>query len=494
LFPSHVPKLPSPIALWPPLYPAAIAGVSKLGVDLVVASRMVSILAFGVSVGLVWLLGSALFGPAVGAITALLLMAWPPVTDIAAMALSESLFAMLVLVSVLLTVPVMRDRRLSIRTALAAAGGGIAMAGAALTRYPGIAFIVVGAAALLFGLPRRPWKERRAVTLVWFLAASVPVAVLFLRNWLVTGTLAGGGRLPAESGVIFHTMYAAKTIVLDGSKLLWRIAIVPEALGLDSRRIAPGMLGAAGLLLFGFIRSGQIRRVLTEALRVPMASPEGRFTLVIGIGYWAVMVIVRSLTLFEPLNTRMMMPAYPLVLLIAVAVLAAVMEGLGLSRKVLAWTVATLFVGSMAMAVLPRNVSAGAPSLGPAPPPVWVQWVAMHTPPHTPIVGNRSADFNFYLQRPAYSFQVFAVYRTGNRFDRDCRQISRHLSALHWEHAYLILHAEDGEFGADVMGRRYGATIARLLRGEISLPVRLVARDPQFVAYEMLGLPWECHD
>jgi hypothetical protein len=223
-----------------------------------------------------------------------------------------------------------------------------------------------------------------------------------------------------------------------------------------------------------------------------VASSESRFVVGIGIGYWAAMLLIRSVTAFELLNTRMMMPAYPLVLMSVIAILLTLAEHLGLSRRLLMNLVAVLFVGSLAVVGAPRSAAAGGPRLHPGPPPVWVEWAAAHTPAGAPIVGNRTAEFNFYLQRPTYSFQVFAVYRTGNRFDRDCQLISKHLSMLDWNHVYFILHAEDGEFDPSDMGRRYGPTIEKLLKGDTPLPLRLITRQAEFAAYEINGLQWNC--
>lgn len=188
------------------------------------------------------------------------------------------------------------------------------------------------------------------------------------------------------------------------------------------------------------------------------------------------------------------MPAYPLVLVGAVAFLTAFIDKVRPSaRKFLTWTVVSLCMGSLVIVALPRSLSAGGPRLSPGPAPVWVSWVEAHTPPNAPIVGNTPFDYNFYLQRPVYSFQVYAVYGTGRRFDRDCRLISNHLVDLGWKHAYLVLHAEDGRFDADLMGQRYGVMIERLLNGERSLPVLPIARYPEFAVYEILDVHWVCN-
>jgi hypothetical protein len=491
-FPSHVPRVPSPISLWPPLYPAAIAAVSGLGMSAVIAARVVSIAAFGASVGLTWRVGSAVFGGGVGAAAALLLVAWPAMTETAAMALSENLFVMLVLLSVAGCLGLLHEGR-EPQAYARALWAGLAMAGAALTRYPGIALVPIGAAALVLNGPGRPRAARLRIAAVWSAAAALPPALLLLRNRMVTGAFFGVGRPPAEGTPIGHAVFAAKTIVVDGSKLLWRLAIAPEALGWGYGAMVLAALAGAALLTASGVRSAAVRARLTQALRAPAASREGRFLLVMGLGYWAAMLAARSVTSFEPLNTRMLMPGYPLVLVAVAGIVDAFTgSGAGTRRRPLAWITAALVAGSLTLVMLPRSVAAGGPRLRPAPPPAWVTWVAGHTPDGAPILGNLAYDFNFYLERPAYVFQVFAVYRSGNRFDRDCRLISSHLVAMGWRQVYLVLHAEDGDFDHDLMGRRYGSTIRRLLDGEPALGARALARHPQFAVFELPAPPLRC--
>lgn len=495
LFPNYVPKLPSPVSLLPPLYPATIAGVSKLGIDVAVAARVVSILSFGLSVGLLWLLGSMIFGRSVGTISALLLSVWPPVTAMASMALTENLFVLFILSSVLISTWLMSRYQSPVRAYLLAAGGGLAMAGAGLTRYPGMALIPVGAVALLINLRGKSWRERLALPAVWVFFASVPTGLLLARNFIVTGALIGARGFPDNRGFAFHAIYAMKTLTLDGVRLIWRLAVVPEALGLNRRLLEFGVLGAIGLLCFTSLRNDQVRKSLFGAFRALVDTPGKRFIIVIAAGYWALMVVARSrIGGLELLNTRMMMPAYPLGLVGIVAFLDVFVTRMGFAttRQFLTWLVALLCGSAIATVVLPGSLSAGGPRLRPGLAPEWVNWVATNTAPDAPIVGNRPIEFNFYLRRPVLSFQIYGVYGTGNRFERDCKVIAEHIAALGWEHPYLILHAEDGRFDTEFMGRSYGATIEGLLKGAPSLPVRPIAHYPEFAVYEILDLAWKC--
>jgi len=491
-FPSHVPKFPSPIALWPPLYPAAIAGLLAAGVDAAIASRLVSLAAFGVTVGVLWLIGAEVFDEHVGTVAALLLMAWPVITGIAAMALSENLFIMCIAISVLLTARVLRDGAAAAHRGRLAAAGGLAMAGAALTRYPGLAVMAITAVFLLANLRGGSRRDRVRLVAIWSFFAGILPVLLLLRNRVVTGAFMGRGRPPDDQGAVYHIVFAAKTLVTDGLKLLWRLTVAPEALGVDSRAMIVAVMAGAVLLLVGLLRGPRVLRALREAGAVLRTAPAA-LVVVVGVGYWVVMIAIRSVTAFEPMNTRMLMPGYGFVLLGAVAVAMAFFDRVGLSRRLLVRVVAVAFAVSMIGVMVPRAVAAGGPRVAPDPAPVWVQWVAANTPAGSPIIGNRSTDFSFYLDRPAYSFQVFAVYRSGDRFDRDCALISRHLVLLGWNHAYLVLHSEDGEFDTDQMARRYGPTVGQLLRGlPTTLPVVPVARHPEFAVFRIQQPQWTC--
>ncbi len=493
--PYYAPRLPSPISLWPPLYPAAAAALSKLGIPMVGAARLVSILAFGLSVGLVWLLGSMVFNRTVGAISAALLSVWPPVTLIAGSALSESLFVLLVLLSVFVSLPLIRGRQAPLLWYATAAAGGLAMGGAALTRYVGLALILVGAAALVLNIHGKSLRERLATAAVWSACAGIPPVLFLIRNVLVTGSLIGAGRPPEERGVIYHTIYSVKAVGVDALRLLARVTILPEALGLNTRMLALVLLGIAGLFLVGLVRSHRLRGGVLSAVAAPFATPESRFVVSLAAGYWVAMIAAHGFMGFMALSTRMMMPAYPFLLVIAVAMVVALAEMIGPSaRRGLAWAAVLLCVGAVVGVIVPRSVAAGGPRLGPTPPPPWVAWVAANTPPNTPIVGNRGSDYNFYLERPVLSFAGYLDYRAGDRFDRDCRKLTSYLTALGWNHAYLVLRAEEGDsrLDADLMGRRYGKTIERLLKGELPLPVRPIAHQPEFIVYEISDLSWTC--
>ncbi len=253
------------------------------------------------------------------------------------------------------------------------------------------------------------------------------------------------------------------------------------------------VLVGIALVLFGIVRSRRVREAIVAAVAAPVATPEARFVAVVAFGYWAAMLAARSVMGFMALSTRMMMPVYPLLLIIGVAIVVGLVGAIGPSaRRALPWVVVALSLGATVGVIAPKSLALGGPRLRPDPPPPWVVWVATNTLPGAPIVGNGGFDYTFYLERPVLSFASYLEYRSGNRFERDCRMIARHLAQLGWRRPYLVLRAEEDGLDPDLMTRRYGPTIGGLLKGSPTLPARQVAREREFAVFEILGLDWSC--
>ena len=493
LAPYYPPKMPSPISFWPPLYPGAAAIVTKVGVPAPEATKLVSIGAFGLTVALIWGLGSAIFDRGVGTVAALLLAVWPPVARTAGMALSENLFVLWVVLCAVITIRLLRPQPTTIRVLQIAALGGLAMGAASLTRYASLALVPIGALGLLANLQGRTAKERLTIAAIWSVCATVPPVAFLVRNVVLTGALIGAGRPPDERGLFYHLAYAVKTVAADGLALLSRMLVLPELIGMNRRVVILVALAAAGALIYGVIRSDRVRAGARTALAGAVGTAERRFVLMLWAGFWAGMLIAHLTMGFMSLSTRMMMPGYPLALL-SLSGVVGLFVSVVVSRapRLLPWVIGGLCIAVVAGVVLPRAMAAGGPRLHPDAPPVWVKWVAANTPPGSPIVGNGGFDYTFYLDRPVVSFASFLEYRGGDRFDRDCRRIASTLTTLGWEHPYLILRAEDGGLDPHAMGRRYGRTIERLLLGEPTLPVRVVATFPEFIAYQVTSNAWNC--
>jgi len=378
LFTNSEPIVPTPLTTWPPLYPATIAVVHKLGISTVVAARIVPLVAFSLSVVLLWLIASMLFGRTVAWISALLLIIWPEMTRVAAMAWSESLFVLLLLAAVWATTRSLSQTSSGRRNLLLILGG-LAMGAAALTRYVGIVLIPVGGVLLILSLwTNRPRTDWLLGPVFWCLAACIPIGAWLLRNLLVAGNFTGERNL-SEVGPLFLAKIVLYRLADDAFALVGKLTILPDLLRLgtgfellEAKAVRIAILAIVVLALLMALRRNRVRRALADGLPTLWESQGKRFALGMGVGYLVAMVALRSVVgTADLLGGRMLMPSYPLLLVGVVAFFVVVASKLSPRLpRLLAGGVAVLSAIAIVGVMLPESLSAGAPTIGrPDPPP-----------------------------------------------------------------------------------------------------------------------------
>lgn len=293
----------------PPGYPAALAGLSRVtGIRPADVARGVGAGCAGIVVGLAalcvgrvtaspWLRGLVPFGVGLAM----------PMLVVCTMAWSEPLFMALVMaVLVLLSGPSRSPARIVLI--------GLLTAAAFLTRYAGAVLLpTVG----LTVLARRDlsWRER-GIRLALFAAVALgPIVLYVLRNREVSGTLLGY-RLPAAAGFTGQAVLAARAVVSwSGVGTLqshpWAALCALAGLG----------LALAGLGGKDAVRAGLLPHAVFVA------------------GYAAFLVWSSSRVLFDPIDTRLMAPIHPSLVVLAAGLLApeAARRPLGLAVLALLW-------------------------------------------------------------------------------------------------------------------------------------------------------------
>jgi 4-amino-4-deoxy-L-arabinose transferase-like glycosyltransferase len=166
-----------PTAEKPPLYPAVLAIPSALGLDSVQDQRAISCVMGAIAVVLIGLLARRIGGDRVGLIAAAIAAVYPPLVMLDASLRSESLYAPLIALCLLLAYR-LRDRP----RALGGAALGVAIGLAALTRSEALALVVLLGVPLVSLLPRGD-RLRPAVAIV--AGCAVVVAPWLARNWIV---------------------------------------------------------------------------------------------------------------------------------------------------------------------------------------------------------------------------------------------------------------------------------------------------------------------
>ena len=169
-------QLPSgefqPIYLHPPFYPIALAFFGALGIELATIARWLNVVLFALSVLLaIAILYYATDSTWLALGAGVLFVLNPALVWISAGAMSEPLFIVLVLASILLLLKYLESTDL--RLLLIA---GVMTGLASLTRYPGIALIPAGVLGIAAFGPVG-WQRRLGVCALFALSATAPIAL-----------------------------------------------------------------------------------------------------------------------------------------------------------------------------------------------------------------------------------------------------------------------------------------------------------------------------
>ena len=233
-----------PFLLFPPLYPLVLAGISWLGVEPVAAARLVNIAAFGLMTLLVglWLRRRVKYGVIAGA-GALTVMAASPLVNTASYLWTETLFVLLVLLSLLQLEAFLKQPERKLPLAAAAICAGLA----AVTRYMGVAAIITGVLLILV-IAKLPARVRLAYAAAYGAAASVPLSAYMARNYAVSGSwiespnrdvaYTAGDALRDLAGGALRYLQIADTAVGGWAGLFW------AGVGLTA------LVATAGVLLY----------------------------------------------------------------------------------------------------------------------------------------------------------------------------------------------------------------------------------------------------
>lgn len=193
---------PEPTAQHPPLFAFYLAAWSELGLDSLTAHRVVTCLMGAAAVALIGLLGRRVAGARVGLIAAGIAAVYPPLFMIDGALLSESLYAPLIVASLLLAY-----RFLDRPSPLRAAALGVAIGLATLTRSEGILLLVLVAAPVVW----RAGQGRLPAFAACAAATALVISPWLVRNWVefdefpVLSTNGGGTAQATNCDAVYYT-------------------------------------------------------------------------------------------------------------------------------------------------------------------------------------------------------------------------------------------------------------------------------------------------
>jgi hypothetical protein len=278
----------SPYVLWPPLYPLAVALPATTGLPLTSAARWVGVLLFGTTVLFAGLAARQYTRSGwAGMLAGALIAACTPLLEVSSWVQSETLLIALALPALFLLDRFIESRRAGLLVAAALIAGL-----ACLARNSGLAIVLTGLVLLL-------WKRRGRVLAI-YLPLSLGPPLLWLARNLAIGTT---GRT-----VLFHPPASWKLLAGLDTLASWFVSYTAA----PAIKWLAGFAVLAVVLAFFFIN----RRARRGASQPPVP----RALLVFLPCY--LLVVLLSITLldaFIPLDTRLLSPVLPTLVVLGVA-------------------------------------------------------------------------------------------------------------------------------------------------------------------------------
>ncbi len=296
----------TPVTVQPPLYPALLALVGKMGgVDPFSFAHLLNAALFGLIVylgGLLTLRHLSSF-PAFALTGTLATTFSYPLLQVSVCAWSEPLFIFFMLLGFLFAQSYMEKRDAASLLLFA-----VSVALASLTRYIGITLMVWGMFVVLVSNRDRPSKGA-AHLLLYVLVAAGPLGWWLFRNYSTSGTVFG----PRPSAV--YTLSQCLNAAF-GTLANWYVPSgitgpLPPSYG----HYAVYVIGAAACIGAGlFLRRAGWRNAVAKARTI---SPMASFV----AGYAAFLVLTSTMATYDRINDRLLSPIYvPLTLLLLVMV------------------------------------------------------------------------------------------------------------------------------------------------------------------------------
>ena len=421
-----------------PGFSIAIALLSRAGVSFENAALALAALFYGSSLVVAFFLAREVYDEAVAWLVVAVLLNYYPLRHTAAVGWSETQAVLCALTVLWLLARYYHRSRGSGHAVLVGLFTGLAFA----TRYPMFPLVPVAAIAIA---SRRSPRLLRDGALFAFGAACSAGPVL-ARNLAVSGTIAGAASNIHYTRVRTHMINA-----------LWALSEYYEPYYLEAppRRLELWIL-LAGVLVASIALAYQrrLKAVLAETfLRID--GP--RWIALWGVAYIPFIIIVRSITWFDDISDRLIVPGS---VALAVLMTAFAVRAMRLGRAAVIAITGLLVATALAREAM--FTARHAPVSRGVPPTPRLTWIANNTTARDLVIGDYTMDLPFYFpHRKAITFEHFPYTNRPSDEMLDA-YLGRH--CREFDHVYLIVHDWYGtNRGAWI--EAFGSMIADLMTG-----------------------------
>jgi 4-amino-4-deoxy-L-arabinose transferase-like glycosyltransferase len=436
-----------PQTQYPPLYSILMAPLIAAGVDPIFSGRLISAIAFALTILLVGLWIWRRTHPITGIAAAALLTTLPSITGIAAAVWADSLYTLLVTgLAILGTECIEKPSRL--RWFALGSLVGVAV----LAKYLGLTlFGILALFVIIRALRSRNVRAILAPVNFAILGATIFIAPLLLRNILTHQPIGGAVRELSTQPLGSIILDAIKTVGADFSvSWFWRILLIVVVFFLVT------------LLL---TRAGRTR--LSKKFR-----SETGVLLLVTLAFIVGLIAARLTIDTDRIYTRFVMPVYPTIIMAIVLMLHETTKHLRQIRQFIIPSIIAL--AAIAYSVKQYNFSAGTYRTEPS---SRANVVSSLTTNRDLIIGNHAPEYTLYLERASIRLRSTTQ---DPELTPELLTIQHQRWSQYFYHIYLALspNLDQDQYGS------FAASLSR--KTGISADLRLITDTRSLVLYQML--------
>jgi hypothetical protein len=431
-------QVPTPVTAQPPLYPIVILLVSRLGVSSADAALLISSAAYAIILLLAYMLARDMYDKSSALLSLGGLLIYAPLIEVSRFAWTESLSIVFILFTfwLLIRSGSQTDNRLVATNCFLA---GLATGLAFSTRY---ALLPLALVAILFlALEYHENRARLQALFLYLIAASIPITLVLGHNLLASGRLIPPS-LPSDRSVLTNL---SDTFFSTFGNYLYH--------GAETIQAIAAVAGIIAILI-----TLAVRRRTRDLLNVFVSDKHYLLTTWV-VAFTAFIVYERTVSNFDHIDARIMVPAGVIVVILAMALLLKVIEPPKSRRSFLYALVTVMTIAAFAREIRIVLVQSIATDSAVITQSGRLSWVAQNTSDNDLIVGDDTTDIPFYLGRGAaisfspYPYTIYLTYKMLTDYAaRHCEQYSHIYLAVQnhpeWNNDELLYHF--GEFIADV--------------------------------------------
>lgn len=297
-----------PYTIWPPFYPLSIAAFMHLGFNAEHAARLVPIFCFAFLMFPLFFIGKVLDDVFTGYIACLMCLIFTPLLWVTSYAWTEMIYIFFSVLAIFFLIKFDESKEDRNKNALLCMCGFFTSL-TILTKYIGVTLLLVGLIVIL--LKSKSQLKKMFYQILLFGSISIlPIIPWLYRNITFTSHLSGGNRGESAIGLLTNVNMTVLSLLYD-----FLLGPIPQLyFNLYFSYVGLAIIATSFILLVVFAKIYPGKRTALLGLI------KKKYILFLYIFvYLITLIMLRSRWHFDPINTRLISPVYPFLILVVIS-------------------------------------------------------------------------------------------------------------------------------------------------------------------------------